>query len=903
MSTDTSTAERAIGEQPSPYGQTIETVAAAMDVDPAEGLSKQEAAARLSRHGRNEIPKQPPPSYWTMALTAARDPMNLMLLAVAVASLLIGQVATGILVGVLVLFNVVMSANQEMKAKATVSALEDLQVPSARVLRGGSLVEVPAVELVPGDIVNVEAGDLVPADGRIVTSATLEVQEAALTGESAPVAKDPAVLEGDIGLGDRSNMLFQNTAVSRGTASIIVTATGADTEMGRIAGMLSEVEVTKSPLQQELANLTKWIGIVAWGAVAVIVVVGLARGLALEDLVLLAIVVAISAIPSGMPTFVQLMLSSGAQRLAEAKAVVKNLTDVETLGATSAINSDKTGTLTLNQMTATRMFVDGHWYRIEGGGYEKTGAILSAAGDESHDFRMLGLGLCLCSDATVGDDGAVIGDPTEAALVVLAAKAGVDAEITRREYPRVAEVPFDSAYKFMATFHDNPLEDDPAPDGVIELVKGAPDVVLDRCTKAYWGDQIVPAEQVRQKIVDANRELSEKGLRVLSFAGRVFDEGLPPDTEPMDLVEELVFISLVGIIDPLRPSAKEAVRIASEAGIEVRMITGDHAITAKAIADDLGLGEGVTTGPEFQRMTDEELDEALPHLHVFGRVAPEDKMRLVGRMQASGQVVAMTGDAVNDAAALKKADIGVAMGSGSEVTKQASRMILTDDHFSTLVHAVELGRDIYDKVQTYIRYQLTGLFGVLLLMLMATAFNINSGVALTPGMLLYISLVVAIFTVLAILVDVADPDLMERKPRDPSQLIFNRQTGVRWFSFGLITALSCLVPLLWGPDEPRVDGPSVAMTMTFGVAALSGVPLALTLRRDRVPVWVGPFWPYVGWLAASAVATWMAIELTPLQRWLDTTTLTGMQWLAVVGLAAASSVVVEIEKAVRRHRA
>ncbi|MCP4436917.1 MAG: cation-translocating P-type ATPase [Actinomycetia bacterium] len=890
----------AAGHDMSPHTLDTTTVAANQAVDPGQGLTKQEAALRLGRVGPNEIPKQPPPSFWEVVLKALRDPMNMMLVAVAVASILIGQVSTGILVAVLVTLNVVMAANQELKAKATVNALEDMQVPSARVLRGGSLVEVPARDLVPGDIVNVEAGDLVPADGRIIASATLEVQEAALTGESAPVAKDVETLSADVALGDRTNMLFQNTAISRGTATIIVTGTGADTEMGHIAGMLSDVEVGLSPLQTELNNLTKWIGLVAWGAVAVIVIIGLFRGLELEDLILLAIVVAISAIPSGMPTFVQLMLSSGARRLAESKAVVKNLTDVETLGSTSAINSDKTGTLTLNQMTARRMLTDGRWYSIEGGGYEKSGAILAAAGDEAHDFENLGLGLCLCSDATVSDAGEVIGDPTEAALVVLAAKAGVDAEITRREHPRIAEVPFDSAYKFMATFHENPLEEG---DSVLELVKGAPDVVLARCSEVLWRDEIVPIEQVRDELLAANQELSEKGLRVLSFAVRKFEhDPTTGDVDPMDLVADLVFVSLVGIIDPLRPSAKHAVEVAHRAGIEVRMITGDHAVTAQAIAADLGLGEGVTTGPEFQKMTDAELTAAVPHLHVFGRVAPRDKLRLVASMQESGEVVAMTGDAVNDAAALKKADIGVAMGSGSEVTKQAARMILTDDNFSTLVKAVRLGRDIYEKISTYLRYQLTGLFGVLLLMLIATAFNINSGVALTPGMLLYISLIVAVWAVLAIMTDVEDPSLMDQLPRDPTALIFNRHTGLRWFAIGLVTALACVVPLVWGPDEPKVDAPSIAMTMAFAVAALAGVPLALVQRRDPTPVWTGPFWPYVGWLGISAALTWLAVELPLLQRWLDTTTLTGMQWLAVIGLTLASSVIAEADKALRRHR-
>lgn len=893
---------RTVEQTESWYGTVAAEVAAAMDVGVGTGLSSTEAADRLARYGPNSIPKEPPPSYWEVLLKALGDPMNLMLLAVTVASILIGQISTGILVGALVLLNVVMAANQELKAKATVEALQDLQVPSARVLRDASVAEVPAVDLVPGDIVMVEAGDLVPADGRIVASATLEVQEAALTGESAPVAKDAAVLEGEVALGDRSNMLFQNTAVSRGTATIVVTATGADTEMGKIAGMLQEVDRARSPLQQELAALTKWIGIVAWGAVAVIVVIGLARGLDIEELVLLAIVVAISAIPSGMPTFVQLMLSSGAQRLAEAKAVVKNLTDVETLGSTSAINSDKTGTLTLNEMTATTMFTDGRWYRIEGGGYDKRGAILQDADADEVDFSPLGLGLCLCSDATVADDGTVVGDPTEAALVVLAAKAGADAEITRREHPRVAEVPFDSAYKFMATFHRHPLENDDSV--IIELVKGAPDVVLNRCTSAYWRDEVVPIDQVRSDLLAANRELSEQGLRVLSFAIRRFEGGsFDADIDPMELVDELCFVSLVGIIDPLRPSAKEAVAVAQKAGIEIRMITGDHAITARAIADDLDLGPGVTTGYEFDQMSDVELAKDLPNLHVLGRVTPQDKLRLVTQMQEGGQVVAMTGDAVNDAAALKKADIGVAMGSGSEVTKQAARMILTDDNFATLVHAVELGRDIYTKVSTYLRYQLTGLFGVLLLMLIATAFNVNSGVALSPGMLLYISLIVAVWAVLAIMTDVRDPGLMDRPPRDPAARIFNRTTAVRWFLIGLATAIACLIPLVWGPDEPSTDAASISMTMAFGVAALTGVPLALVQRRDLTPAWVGPFWPYTGWLAISAVLTWLAIELPVLQRWLMTTTLTGSQWLAVLGLALLSPAVAELDKGWRRSSA
>ncbi|MEM9514299.1 MAG: cation-translocating P-type ATPase [Actinomycetota bacterium] len=880
------------------WARSADDVAAAQQVDPDVGLEAAAVTSRRAEYGPNEIPTEPPPSYWQMVRGAVRDPMNLMLIAVAVASFVIGQTSTGILVAVLVVFNVITAANQEAKALATVDALESMQVPTARALRDGRVAEVPAVELVPGDVVMVEAGDLVPADGRIVTSASLEVQEAALTGESAPVAKDAGIADADAPIGDRTSMLYQNTAVSRGTATIVVTGTGSATEMGKIAGMLGSVERSRSPLQQELAQLTTWIGVVAWSAVAIIVVIGLARGLDFDDLMLLAIAVAISAIPSGMPTFVQMMLSSGAQRLADAKAVVKNLTDVETLGATSAINSDKTGTLTLNQMTATRLFAGGRWFTVEGGGYSKQGAILHGAEEEIPDFTPLALGLSLCSDATVDDDGGVIGDPTEAALVVLAAKMGIDAEIVRREHPRVAEVPFDSAYKFMATFHDRPEEGEGT---IIELVKGAPDVLLGRATSAFWRGEVVPIEQVRNELAGANQELSEKGLRVLSFAVRQFESGtFDADREPMDYVDELMFVALVGIIDPLRPSAKEAVRIASQAGIDVRMITGDHAVTAKAIGDDLGLGEGVITGPQFQQLTDDELTEQMPDLHVFGRVAPQDKLRLVDRMQDAGLIVAMTGDAVNDAAALKKADIGVAMGSGSEVTKQAARMILTDDHFATLVHAVELGRDIYAKVSTYIRFQVTGMLGVLLLMLTATAFNINDGVALTPGMLLFTTIAVAIFSVLAIMGDVPEPDLMNRPPRDPKERLVTAATGIRWVGIGIATAAVGIVPLVWGPDEPLTDAASVSMTMAFGVAGLSMISLTIAQRRDPTPFWVGPFWPYLRTLILGCLVVWFAIEFSVLQRWLLTTSLTGSQWMAVIGLSLVPAVVAELDKTIRR---
>ena len=885
------------------YAVNVEDAARLLQTDPSTGLSSAEAERRLRDYGPNSIPKEPPPSGWAIALTQLRDPMNIMLVAVAVISLLVGEAGTGLMVGALVLLNVVLGTNQERKAQASVAALDQLQVPTARVVRDSSLAQIDALGIVPGDVVALEAGDLVPADGRIATSATLEVAEAALTGESAPVAKDPGTLPNeDVALGDRHNMLFQNTSVTRGTATLLVTSTGAGTEMGKIAGLLTSVKRSRSPLQKELDGVTKWLGLISWLAVAVIVLVGFARGLEFSTLVLLAVSTAIAAIPTGLPTFVQAMLSAGARRLAEAKAVVKNLTDVETLGSTSAINSDKTGTLTLNAMTAVQMLTGGQWFRIEGSGYAKSGAILHAAGDTTPDFTPLALGLTLCSDATVADDGTVVGDPTEAALVVLAAKVGVDAEVSRREIPRLAEVPFDSAYKFMATFHIAPRRET---DRLVEAVKGAPDVVLDRCTHALWHGEVVPIEQVREDIEEANRSLSERGLRVLSFAVRWMPESEQPSVQadPMSYVSELTFVSLVGIIDPLRPSAKAAVSTALKAGIDVRMITGDHAITARAIADDLGLGEGILTGSEFQRESDEQLLERLPHLHVFGRVAPEDKLRLVDLMQRDGMVVAMTGDAVNDAAALKKADIGVAMGSGSEVSKQAAKMILTDDNFATLVRAIELGRDVYGKISGYLRYQLQGLFGVLLLMIIATVFDINSGIALTPAMLLFINFAIGIFPVVAIISDGVDPGIMSLPPRDPASRVVNRGTVTRWAIMGLLLAMSGTIPLVFGPDEPRVDGPSVSMTMAFAVSALGALGLGWAARRDPGRSNEGPPFPYLAWLGAGAALVAVSVELPILQGWLDTVGLSGPQWLGVIALALVAPTTAIVEKEVRRRRA
>ena len=894
-------------ENPAWYALSAQDVAGQLGVDPDGGLDAHEAERRLEEYGPNELPAEPPPSVWVVARGQLVNPMNIMLLIVVAASFAIVQIATAVVVLGLVTFNVVMGTAQELKARASVEALAKLQVPHAQARRSGQVAELESTTLVPGDIVLLEAGDVVPADGRIESSATLEVQEAALTGESAPIPKDAGTLpEGEVALGDRTNLVFQNTQVTRGTASIVVTATGSATEMGKIAGMVTATKRTRSPLQRELDGMTKVFGLIAFLAVAIIAIFGLVRGQDTTTLVLLCISTAIAAIPTGLPTFVQAMLSSGARRLAEHKAVVKSLSDVETLGGTTVINSDKTGTLTMNAMTATTMLGGGDWFKIEGPGYAKTGAILGVAGAQPPDFRNLALGLVLCTDATVGDDGSVIGDPTEAAFVVLAAKMGVDAEETREALPRRAEVPFDSEYKFMATFHDRPdwLAGPIVQQPHLVTVKGAPDVVLERCGRALWHGQQVPIGTVRDDLLAANRQLSERGLRVLAFAVKDMNDAVMSAAvaDPMAAVTDLVFVALVGIVDPLRTEARDAVHTALAAGIDVRMITGDHTITARAIADELGLGPGVITGTELQHLTDAEVLERLPRLHVFGRVAPEDKLRLARLMQQSGDVVAMTGDAVNDAAALKQADVGVAMGSGSEVSKQAAKIVLTDDNFATLVRAVDLGRDIYRRISTYIRMQLTILSSVLQLMVYATIFNINGGVALFPLQLLFCKFFVVITVVIGFIVNVPDPGVMQRPPRRPGTKIVTRPWIIRWFIFGFVVAVTALLVLEFGPGKPSTTHASVNMTMAFAIVSFSAVNIGLVMRRERQAPWSSPVFPYLGWIILGWILTWAAVELNMLQRLLDTTSLSGREWIIVLALSLLAPAVVAVNKVIQLRR-
>ena len=707
-------------------------------VDGQRGLSSAEAAARAQRFGPNEFAAAKAEPRWQAFFRQYRDPMQLVLLAAGVGSLYpLKQLGTGILLILLTLFNAVMGLHQEGKATAAVAALQKMVIIKARVRRDGQLAEIPAGQLVPGDIVAIEAGDIVPADGRLLKAATLEVDESALTGESLPVAKGTEPVAGTgTPLGDRTDMVYMNTNVTRGAGEFVITATGMATEVGHISGMLAEEQAVKTPLTRQMDRLTGQILVIAGIALVTSMALNLARGETFIAVFNAAVAFAIAAIPVGLPTVVTTILAWGTEQLAKAGAIMKRLASTQTLGSTSAINSDKTGTLTLNQMTAVQMTAAGRRYAIEGKGYSTAGRITRVGGQADIPLDEFLMPMVLASDAVVRD-GELIGDPTEGALVVLAAKGGIDAVSTRERYPRIAELPFDAAYKLMATFHK--MTGASGKEVIRCFVKGAPDQLLARAAMVADADADAgpaPADGgFRQRYLAENQRLGQQGLRVMATARKDFDPAaFDPGADLLPLVTGLELLALVGIVDPPRPTAKTSIATAKAAGIRIRMITGDYAVTAAATAGQLGIDGTVISGAEFGAMSDEEALAKIDGIGVIARVTPQHKVRLVDVLRKQGQIVAMTGDGVNDAPAVKKADIGIAMGiTGTEVTKEAAVMILTDDNFSTIVKAVELGRGLYDNLARYIRYQIGGLFGYIITFLVRQPSSTSPGGDTAPS--------------------------------------------------------------------------------------------------------------------------------------------------------------------------
>ena len=862
-----------------------------LGVDPAQGLTGAEADSRRATYGPNKFTETAVEPRWRAFVRQYRDPMQIVLLVAGIGSIYpLKELGTGLVLLFLTLFNAVLGLRQEGKAAEAVAALQKMMIVKARVRRGGELAQLPAGELVPGDVVSIEAGDVVPADGRLLSAATLEIAESALTGESLPVSKGVAAVEAvDTPLGDRTDMVFMNTNVTRGAGSFVVTSTGMATEVGHISDMLQSAEDVDTPLTVQLKKLTNQILFIGGAAVAISIILNLSRGESFDTVFTAAIAFAISAIPTGLPAVVTTILSYGTQMLAKSNAIMKRLRSTETLGSTSAINSDKTGTLTLNQMTAVELTIPGRRYTISGGGYGTDGVIKHVFGQPEVPLEQFLLPMALCADAVV-KDGELIGDPTEGALVVLAEKGGLDTVATREAYPRVASLPFDADYKLMATFHR--MQDESGRDVVRCLVKGAPDQLLARSSSRPSPEDLSTVaidDEFRKRYMEENERLGSQGLRVLATGRKDFDPAsFDPSAAMLPLLEGLTVLALVGIVDPPRPAAKAAIATAKQAGIRVRMITGDHAVTAAAIARELGIPGRAIDGAEFKAMSDAELDASIDEIGVIARVAPEDKVRLVDTLKRNGDIVAMTGDGVNDAPALKKADIGIAMGiTGTEVSKEAATMILIDDNFATIVRAVELGRGLYDNLTKYIRFQMGVLVGFIVTFLGASIFNVVGGVPFVPLQTLYVNFTTQVLQAIGLGYGRPADGLMERRPRPSKEQILPRPLLVWVVVAGFVMGGATLGLIAWA--DHAYDG-AVARTMGLTAFAIANVLFSLATRDEQRSVFsldVLEDRIFLYCSAGSLAAILAGTELGFLQRILHTVHLDLHQWLVciVVGLA------------------
>ncbi|HEV2980762.1 MAG TPA: cation-transporting P-type ATPase [Solirubrobacteraceae bacterium] len=868
------------------YSLSSDSVAGALGVDPAAGLSRVEAAELLAESGPNALPAEKPAPGWRRFLAQYRSYMQIILLAAAIVSLAVKQWSTGVLLVAITVLNAVVGLRQEGKAESAMNALQAMVKASARVRRGGSEAEIPAEEVVVGDVVLLAAGDEVPADGRIIQASSLQIDESALTGESVPASKGVEAPQGtDLAPGDQTDMAFMHTPVTHGSGLMIVTATGSDTEVGRIAGMLATTAREQTPLTRQLNTLTLWIAGAAGITMVIMFVLGAQRGQSATVVFTSAVALAIAAIPEAMPTVLQVILSLGAKDLAEHGAVLKDLASVETLGSTSVINSDKTGTLTMNQMTAVEVLDPTDRYTISGSGYELEGIVQRVAGS-SDTLDDAILPYVVASDAELVE-GKVVGDPTEGALLVLAHKAGLDIDGTRERYGRLATLPFDPTYKLMAVFAR--AADASGKDVVRCYVKGAAPAVMSHTSSALSAGASVPWDEDLRSRADANvRRMGEEGLRVMAGGFRdVEPESFDPDGELLDYVDGLQITSLVGMVDPPRAESKQAVQDAQKAHIRVRMVTGDDVVTGAAIAKQLGIEGEAILGADFAALDESGRLSRIDQIGVVGRVAPEHKVLLVETLKKRGDVVAMTGDGVNDAPSIKAAHIGVAMGSGTEVAKNAGRMILTDDNFATIVRAVEQGRKIYDNLTKYVRFVLISLVAFVLTFLGATLLNIASGEPFSPAQVLYIHFFVSAPFGVALGLDRATPGLMRLRPRPSSESIIT--TGVKLTSalVGLYMAAVLDALIYFGKQHYHsvVVGSSIALSafaLMLVVAAYESRSVSLSiLARETFDN------AKMNWTALVEIA--LAVMITQMDlfnRLLDTMPLTAAQF----GLALASAV-------------
>ncbi|MGV9455329.1 cation-translocating P-type ATPase [Streptomyces sp. NPDC003635] len=870
------------------YARSPAAVVTALGVDPAVGLTAARAAELLGAHGPNALPEETRIPTWRRFLAQYRSYMQLVLVAAAVVSFLIQEWTTGILLAVLTLLNAVVGLRQEGKAESAMNALRSMLKAGARVRRDGTEAEIPAEDLVVGDIVLLSAGDQVPADGRIIMASALQIDESALTGESVPAAKDAVTLPGGRALapGEQTCMAFMNTPVTHGSGLLVVTAVGADSELGKISGMLAATEKEVPPLTRELDRLTLWITGAAALTMIVMFALGRSRGEAWDVLFVSAVSLAIAAIPEALPTVTQAILSVGSLNLARRNAIVKELPSVETLAFTSAINSDKTGTLTMNQMTAVEVISPTDRYTVSGTGYELQGRVHHAAGSSAGIEDAI-LPYVVASDAKLVD-GEVVGDPTEGALLVLAHKAGLDADATREALPRLATLPFDPEYKLMATFHAT--ADGSGRPVVRCFVKGAAPAVMARASTALAAGESIPWDaELRQRAEAQTERMGGEGRRVMAAATRDLDPAVfDADGDLLSYVTGLRMTSLVGMVDPPRKESKAAVADARAAHVRVRLITGDDVTTGAAIARQIGIPGEALLGADFAAMSEQERLARIDGIGVVGRVAPEHKVLLADTLKKKGEVVAMTGDGVNDAPAIKAADIGIAMGSGTDVAKNAARMILSDDNFATIVYAVEQGRTIFDNLTKYIRFVLLLLVTFVLTFLGATVLNLAGGEPFTPPQVLWIHFVVNASFGFALGFDRESPGLMRRRPRPRGESVLTRPVLVTVGLGGL--AITCGLLGLIRIGEALYDSVEIGQSIAFTAFALCLVVAAFECRSETGTVLTPSAFDskQMNWVALAQLAlAVLTTQMDGFRRVLGTTEINARQfgWALLAAVA------------------
>lgn len=865
----------------------------ALDANRHLGLTNEQVADRLKSFGLNQLFQAPPKSPWLLFLGQFKSLLLSVLLVGAGLAASIGNKKDAIVIVSVVILNALLGFYQEYRAEKSLGALKKMLAAKARVRRHGSVIEIPSEQLVPGDIVLLEAGDRIPADGRLFVAHSLEINESTLTGESQPASKQTKdCFPPETALADRLNMAYMNTMVTRGRAEMFVVQTGMNTEMGGLSKLLAATPDSLSPLQVQLDNLGKRLTVIAGTLVAALFLLKWLRGEALTSIILDSIALMVASMPEGLPTVVTVTLALGMHRMAKNRAIVKRLASVETLGCTTVICSDKTGTLTMNQMTARAIYYQGQHYTVSGEGYDMGGVIAPETDigkDALPDFNPLLQPLILCNDSRI-NEGQVIGDPMEAALLVLAAKGGIKPSDFRGRLLRIAEIPFDSSHKFMATFHRD--------DSLVRIyVKGAPDVLLERCL-LFWGHEGVKplTDELREKIHQEFGRLAARGLRGLLVAQRELDVNeYLPDENPFSYLLNLTFVGLIGLMDPPRHEAKSAISLCQQAGIMVKMITGDHKETASVIARELGLHDTAVTGVELEQMNAHQLAEKIEDIDIFARVVPEQKVKIVQALKEKGHVVAMTGDGVNDAPALKQADIGIAMGvGGTEVAKEAAVMVLTDDNFATIVNAVQEGRTLYENILKFVRFQLSTTIGAVMTVFFGPVLGLPE--PFTPIQILWVALIMDGPPAVALSLDPPRPGIMSESPRiatDP--MLTLRRTG-KIFIFGTTMTIGTLGLMKYGL-QTGIEEHALTLAFTvfvmfqffniFNARAENGTTFNKRFFHNRL-LWVS----VLGVVCLQAVA----VHWPPAQAIFRTTSLTMLDWALVVGIAASILVLEEMRK-------